>query len=158
MKTIKNTTARAYVLPGRVSPDGEKFGEGVRIDDGQSLQVPDWYFDALRAEKNGKGKPTGWALRMNADGVVASDKRLGHIDANAAAKQAVAAANEQIRASDSRAAIALDDARRSREIADAAQARVAELEAALAAKTTDTKKADADPSADKGDSKRSGKS
>lgn len=61
--TLLNDTTRAYFLPAREGPGGEKFGERQvlppRVTPQQPgrLDVPEWYVEELRKER-------GWAARL----------------------------------------------------------------------------------------------
>jgi len=148
MKTIKNTTIRLFHLPIRESRSGEKFGKDVSLMPGQSLPVPDFYLAELLAEKNSAEKPTGWALRLEVQGDVATVKGpkgvAGSFAARIkAAREARAEALEQARKSDAQAAAS--DRR-----AAASEAEVARLTAQVAELSELVKKAAANAGGDAG--------
>lgn len=92
MKTLRNTTTRIFNLParrqdglkqnavtaaaisaakeGKTLSDVETFAGGA-LEPGKSIDVPDWYFEQLRKEKN-------WGpRRMSDDGTVSQSRRIG---------------------------------------------------------------------------------
>ncbi len=128
MAKIKNNSARPYYLPTRTF-HAESFGEREHIDPGTTLEVPDWYVDALRDERE-------WKRRLQATGPDTweiTGGRLGQIDAVAAARNRVQEAHEKARISDQARSVAEADRIRAEQERDTAKRRAEELERELAA-------------------------
>jgi hypothetical protein len=152
--TITNPTIRLFHLPKRAigrdaSGKVEYFGHRVQLGPGARVVVPMLYVQALLAETNSKGKPTGWALRLEKKGEGAYVVR-GPLGAAGLFEQRVLAlrqdamkAQEEAR-TQAQAAVdaterALDAEKRLAEL----EQRFAQVEAELVLAKSDGKKSDA---------------
>lgn len=154
MAKLINQTGRTYNLPPRKR--GAEEVKNLALGPGRTLDVPDWYFEEIKREKE-------WGRRLGAGNVVTGPK-LGSIDAVGAARQQVNDATERARSADTARRVAEADKARSEaqleELARAkaqSDAKAEALEAELAALRAEGAKKDPkkDPKKDEADKARS---